>query len=112
MAIRERRRGVWQVRVYRGTDPVTGRRLWDSRTVHGTRRDARLVEAAMLTEQGGHGAHRGIVTEVLDQVIDHLEAFGRAPATIRNYRRLARKVGADLVGELVWADLRVRDVDA
>jgi hypothetical protein len=44
--IHRRAPGSWEVVVERGRDPVTGRRLRDTFTVHGTRRDAER-EAAL-----------------------------------------------------------------
>jgi hypothetical protein len=37
---RERRPGVWEIRVAAGTDPVTGRTIQRSVTFHGTKADA------------------------------------------------------------------------
>jgi hypothetical protein len=55
MAIRERR-GGFQVMVYVGLDPITGRQRYVSRQVNGSRREAERLEARLKTEaaDGGH----------------------------------------------------------
>lgn len=54
-----RKRGnAWQVIVFAGRDPVTGRKRQVSRTVRGTKRDAQAVRSQLLV-QVGEGAHIG-----------------------------------------------------
>lgn len=45
--IRELRPGVWEVIVYRGIDPDTGKKRRVSRTVHGSREDAAIRERTL-----------------------------------------------------------------
>ena len=40
----------WELRVYRGRDPLTGRKRWTSRTVHGGKREAERALRALITE--------------------------------------------------------------
>lgn len=42
---------LWVLRVYARRDPLTGRKLWRSRTVRGTKREAERALAAFVTEQ-------------------------------------------------------------
>jgi integrase len=42
-SVRQRGRGVWEVRVYLGRDERTGQKRYRSRTVRGSRRDADQV---------------------------------------------------------------------
>ena len=42
------RRGAWELRVYQGRDPVTGRDRYTTRTVRGSRREAERALAAMV----------------------------------------------------------------
>jgi hypothetical protein len=53
--IRHRGKG-WQVIVYAGLDPLTGKQRQVSRQVHGSRRKAERLEARLKTEvaDGGH----------------------------------------------------------
>jgi glycerol-3-phosphate dehydrogenase len=50
--MRLRGRDSWQLRVYLGTDPATGRSRWLSKTVHGTRRFARQQLEDLVAEAG------------------------------------------------------------
>ena len=45
-----RQRGTWELRVYLGTDPVTGKKRYTSRTVRGGKRAAQRVLAELVTE--------------------------------------------------------------
>lgn len=49
-SITEVRRGVWRVRIDWGKDPLTGKRVVQSRNVHGTKQDARKVRDQMRHE--------------------------------------------------------------
>lgn len=48
--IRQRGKTSWELRVYGGTDPTTGRRRWHTRTVRGGRTEAQreLVKLAAV----------------------------------------------------------------
>lgn len=48
--MRERRPGVWEIRVAAGTDPVTGRTVQRSVTFHGTASDAETYRAELAAE--------------------------------------------------------------
>ena len=49
-SIREKRPGYFEVRVYGGVDPVTGKRGQLSRTIRGTVKDANGLRAQLLIE--------------------------------------------------------------
>jgi integrase len=49
---------VWLVRLSHRRDPATGKRVRESRVVHGTRRDAERVLAELLRQQEVHGPTR------------------------------------------------------
>lgn len=53
--IRERKPGVWEVRVFLGRDPLTGRERQRSRVVRGTKRDAQALAARMDADRSPHG---------------------------------------------------------
>lgn len=42
---------MWVLRVYAGRDPLTGKKVWRSRTFQGTKREADRALAAFVTEQ-------------------------------------------------------------
>jgi integrase len=47
--------GVWVIRLSHRTDPTTGKRIREARTVRGSRRDAERVLAELLRQQEAHG---------------------------------------------------------
>ena len=49
-SLRERRPGVWEIRVAAGTDPVTGRTLQRSVTFHGTAGEAEVYRSELAAE--------------------------------------------------------------
>jgi integrase len=91
-SLRERRPGVWELRVGTGRDPLTGRYGQVSRTFRGAKPQA---EAALVRLAGevGDGRHTGTAHTVgflLDRWVEHLEVLGRAPKTVDGYRSLIR----------------------
>lgn len=86
-----RHRGdYWQVRVYRGRDPLTGK----PRHVYGraaSEREAKRLEARLTTEVAD-GRHKGTDAKTVADLLErwlpwHAEVEGLAPGTIANYRR-------------------------
>jgi integrase len=88
------RRGGWQVIVYTGIDPVTGRQRQISRQVKGSRKQAERVETRLKAEVMA-GRHRGTAAktlgEMVDVYLDWREQNGKpiGPRTIQGYRALA-----------------------
>src|SRR6266536_3033048 len=93
MAILERRDG-WEVRVYAGIDPVTGKPHRISRQVRGSRKRAEQEETK-LKAQVLAGRHRGTaaktMTEMVDLYLEWREHNGKpiGPRTIQGYKALA-----------------------
>ncbi len=90
--IRSRRDG-WQVIVYVGIDPVTGRQRQISRQVRGSRKQAERLETRLKAEVMA-GRHRGTAAKTLGEMVelylDWREHNGKpiGPTTIRSYRGL------------------------
>jgi hypothetical protein len=62
------RSGAWELRVYAGRDPVTGRKRYLRRTVRGGKREANRVLAAMIVEADEHSAPRqGTLAKLLEE---------------------------------------------
>jgi hypothetical protein len=76
VAIYERRDG-WEVRVYAGVDPVTGKQRRISRQVHGSRKKAEREETK-LKAQVMDGRHRGARAKTLAELIDVYLEVARA----------------------------------
>ncbi len=91
-SLREKRKGVWELRVRTGRDPLTGVYSQTSRTFRGSKREAESALARFVTEMaaGAVASTKETLGVLLDRWIDHLEALGRAVKTIDGYRSLAR----------------------
>jgi integrase len=91
--IRPRRDG-WQVLLYAGIDPVTGRQRQISRQVKGSRKQAERLETRLKAEVMA-GRHRGTAAKTLGEMVEVYlewrEHNGKqiGPRTIQGYRALA-----------------------
>ena len=54
MSVREKRPGYWEVRVYAGRDPITGKSRSVARGLRGTKREAKRLEASLVTDLSHH----------------------------------------------------------
>jgi integrase len=90
--MRQRRPGIWEMRVRTGRDPLTGHYGQVSRSFRGTKREAEFALARLVTEVeiGDLASIDQTVGELLDRWVDHLEVLGRTPKTIDGYRSLIR----------------------
>ena len=106
--IREKRRGVWEVRVFTGRDE-SGKPTQVSRTVQGTKRDAMRVAAQYDSAPVATGAGR-TVAEMLDAWIE-LNEPSWAESTRRDQRSRAKYVSSDRIGSLGIGRISVADVE-
>jgi integrase len=111
-SVREKRPGVWQVRVSLGRDPDTGRYRTLAREIRGTRRDAERAAARLVTEveDGKASATRGSVADLLTRWLEHQESRGLAPRTLHSYRGFAKRIAAEL-GKTELRKLKAADLD-
>src|SRR5690554_4118859 len=95
--IRKRGRNSWEVRVYLGHDPQTGKKMWKYATVRGSRRDAEAVERRLLgrQERGELAAVRMTVGELLDEWLAHVRT-NRERRTYDHYVYCAERIRAAL----------------
>ena len=107
--IREKRPGVWEVRVFTGRN-ASGRPTQASRTVHGGKRDAQRV-AAELEGGPARSAPAGrSVSDVLDAwVAQNLPLW--APSSARDQQSRVRSIKQDTIGGIGLARLSVADVE-
>jgi integrase len=109
--IRQRRAG-WQVLVYAGIDPVTGRQRYITRQVNGGKRAAEREEARLRAEVAA-GKHRGTgaktMAELLDVWFEWRTTNGKplSPATRNDYESLVNTKLKPALG-----NLRLPQVDA
>jgi hypothetical protein len=74
-----KRRGGWQVTVYAGLDPITGRQRQITRQVNGSHRQAEKVEARLRTEVADR-QHAGTRLKTLGELVT-CGSSGAPPAT-------------------------------
>src|SRR5664280_2004471 len=107
-SMRQRRPGVWEVRVAVGPDPVSGRSRYRSLTVHGDRDAAQAARArwaatAELVRSSGRTRPGITLADLLRewQCADH----GWRPSTVAGYRSVAGFLTQDPVGKRRAVDL-------
>jgi integrase len=85
--------GHWQLRVFAGLDPVTGKERRVSRTFHGGKRaaDAELRKFIAATESMSAGTSARL-SYLFAEWIRHLTVIGRKPTTLHGYEGKARAI--------------------
>jgi integrase len=112
-SLRQRGSGSFELRVYAGTEPETGRRRWMTRTVRGTRAEAER-ELRELSAHANIAPAVGARTTV-GQLLDQWFAIGRtrwSPTTVRNLASIIDKHLKPGLGEVLVGDLTAAMVDA
>jgi integrase len=107
--IRQRSKGVWEVRVFVGRDD-DGKPVQMSRTVRGGKKDAERV-ASQLQLTPARNAGRTTVAELLD-AWQELRRDTWAPYTRRDVASRAQRISEDRIGKVPIARLQVSDVDS
>jgi integrase len=109
-SLRARKPGVWELRVFLGTDPVTGKKQYRSSTFHGRRSDAQTALARLVTEAAAPLGARRIATRdvtLTDLVEIHLERHPGSVTTLAGYRSILDVHIRPTIGRF-----RIRDVHA
>lgn len=112
-SLRQRSAGSWELRVYIGTDPATGRRLDRTATVRGTRADAERELAAMVASVEAVRAVgvRSRVSELLEAWFA-IGSTGWAPTTIRQTRSVLDRYLRPHLGHISVGDVTPAMIDA
>ncbi|RLE21306.1 MAG: hypothetical protein DRJ50_09380 [Actinobacteria bacterium] len=107
--LREKKPGVWEVRVFTGTDE-RGRPTQISRTVRGGKRDAQRLAASLEVGPGSASAAGRDVADVLDAWIDqNLDTW--APSSARDQQSRVRSIKMDKIAKISIAQLSIADVE-
>jgi integrase len=113
-SIRQRGEGRWELRVFAGRDPATGRLRYVSRSVRGSKKQAVAALAALVTEVGaGAGGHKGTDATVGELVEQWLE-LRRETLSLTTYEAYLGKARFRLIpglGSIAVRKLTVRDID-
>jgi integrase len=97
-SLRERRPGVWEIRIAAGTDPVTGRVVQRSVTFHGTAGAAEAYRQELAAEYSRRrAATRAAPLLTVGELLERwlLADHPWQPSTWVGYRSIARKLVAD-----------------
>ncbi len=106
--IRERQPGVWEVRVFFGYDDG-GRPKQVSRTVRGTKRDAKRAAAELTVAPPAPSDGRTVADELDAWIETHTPTW--AASTVRDQTSRASLVKADELARVPLGRLTVADVD-
>ena len=107
--MRERRPGCWELRVYLGADPVSGRKRYTTKSVRCGKREAQRELARMVadvdsTSVAESESSRLTLTELIEE---HIARHEGSPTTLRTYSSTLENHIRPTIGRLA-----VRDVDA
>jgi integrase len=107
--LRERRPGVWEIRVFTGED-ARGRPTQLSKTIHGSKRKAQRAAAEMESGPGRASPGGRTVSDVLDAwVAQNLDTW--APSSARDQQSRVRGIKTDPIARVPLARLSVGDVE-
>jgi integrase len=110
--MRERRPGVWELRVHLGRDPMSGKVRQRSRTFTGGKRAAGQALAEFVTETSAARAPatEGTLAFVLDEWLDFAEP-DLSVTTLREYRRIVAKAIVPELGDVPLRKLTSKHLD-
>jgi len=107
--LREKRPGVWEVRVFTGIGP-NGRPTQLSKTVHGGKREAQRVAAEMEVGPGRSTSAGRSVSDVLDAWVEQNLATW-APSSARDQHSRVKGIKNDQIATIPVARLSIGDVE-
>ena len=108
-----RRRGdAWELRVYLGTDPVTGKQRYATRTVRGGKREAQRTLNEMVTdaERGLSVRTNATAGELIEAWFEHA-ASDFSPKTVKETRGFIDRNLLPAIGDVPLSKLKASDLD-
>ena len=111
-SLRQKTRGVWELRFDGGRDPLTGRRRQISRSVRGSKREAQQVLNSLVAEADA-GGFIGTSTTFEQLCIQWLALAENdlSPTTLRRYKNLLSKRILPALGSRRINSIRTVDLD-
>jgi integrase len=106
------RGGAWELRVFLGTDPVSSKKRYATRTVRGGKREAQRVLAEMVTD-----AERGLsvrTSATVGELLERWFAFAApdfSPKTVKETRGFIDRNLLPSLGSVPLAKLKASDLD-
>jgi integrase len=108
--MRNRGGDAWELRIYRGLDPDTGRQRWSTKTVHGSRRYAQAQLAEFVGTVREAEAQAGTIGDLLERWFDAASPHW-APSTVSQTRSVIRRHLQPHLGHLPVSKLTTADID-
>lgn len=111
----QKSRGVWEIQLSAGRDPLTGKYRRVTRTVRGTKADARRVRDELRREiEDGLRVDSGNITfqQWTDEYLTIRRAKGRASAAVLAQYETRLSFMSSLLGDVRLAELDPRSVEA
>ena len=111
-SMRQRGRG-WELRVFLGLEPGTGKKLYATKTARGGKREAQQALAEMVAHaaDGRLGIARASVGELLEEWFAHASP-DFSPSTRLSTRRILDQHLVPTLGAVPLRRLRTRDIDS
>ncbi|MHB8334282.1 MAG: site-specific integrase [Acidimicrobiales bacterium] len=111
-SLRQKSRGVWEIRFEVGRDPLSGKRRQISRSIHGSKREAQQALNALVVEAEA-GVYVG-TSATFEQLCNEwiaLTAGNLSPTTLRRYKNLLSKRILPALGDQLVHKIRTGDLD-
>jgi integrase len=104
---------VWRLRVYLGTDPVTGKERYRSKVVHAPKRQAEKILNQMVQEANVAVSTTSSMTveQLLGHLINYLRTNGRSHTTIAGYEWRIRDHLVPAIGDIPITKLTAKHLD-
>jgi integrase len=108
-----RKRGdAWELRAFAGRDPVSGRKIYRTRTYRGGKREAEDVLSRLVQEVSGGGrAARDATVCVLVREWLELAKTDLSPSTVRGYENCVKRYIVPTIGDVPLERVRVAQLD-
>lgn len=105
--------GGWELIVYLGKDPVTGRKRYRSKLFRGPKRQAERELARMVADvdEDRRPPTEATVKQLLEKYLEHLERMGRSAATMATYRPMVKNVLIPKIGHIGLGALSAEHLD-
>jgi len=110
---RQRSKGVWELRAYVGSDPITKKPRQVSKTFHGGSRaaDTALRELVTEVEAGHYVGTAATFGKLLDAWLKNLDRLGKAKTTMESYRIHVERHIRPALGTIRLDKLGTHDLD-
>jgi integrase len=112
--IRQRAPGSYTITIYLGKDPTTKKKKWHTATIRGTKREAQIECAKLITAITGGGfsePNKVTVAEFLERWLTHMTTQVDVRTHV-GYAEKARKNITPLLGHVVLTKLRPDQIEA